>query len=463
MLKSLKKAIAVLMAVSLVTVNFVGCGKDNSSQSSTATTSVAAVSSSDASTTEVTTKEPVTLKFAVSNQQSTQDSYKLLWPLIEKNLPYVKVEPTILPGEGVDFNKKLTISLMAGDEFDLFYENNTSFQKFADGGLIVPLDDMIASRDYDVAKIYGSSCSKYKDKIYMLPAFKDVHVTLYNKTLFDAANIPYPDNNTWTWDKYVEAAKAITNVSKGIYGSYMLDWDSYLSFSAKQKKVPAYKADGTSNFDDPAWAESFKFFADLGNVLKVQPDYITWSSKKMPWDDFLSSGKYGMFVVGHWAAQTAMDTKQYPRDWKLGIARMPQVNSGEKISLSVIGGYCVASSSKHKEDAFEAVKVLAEQQWTLGNGVIPCRIDLTDEQIETALKPMADAFKNDGITIQELKDAILDPGLDLVNEKVVGPGMTKIIQLFTSEGGMYASGQKSLEATMKDFKEKADQAIIADK
>ncbi|HUU10813.1 MAG TPA: extracellular solute-binding protein, partial [Phycisphaerae bacterium] len=42
-------------------------------------------------------------------------------------------------------------------------------------------------------------------------------VMWYRKDLFDAAGVPYPDND-WTWEDMLNAAKKITNPKDGIYG-----------------------------------------------------------------------------------------------------------------------------------------------------------------------------------------------------------------------------------------------------
>ncbi len=456
---AIRRSAGLLFAGVLTVALTAGCGTNSEPSASGGMSGTPQASASGSKPADA--KEVVVLKYALSADQASRQSTKDLMALVEKKLGNVKLEPFVIPGEGVEFNKKMTISLMAGDEMDVLYQNATTYQKFATANLIEPLDELIAGEGYDIASIYGSSLSKYNDKIYMLPAFRDVHVTMYNKGLFDAADVPYPDNATWTWDKYVEAAKEITKLGKGVYGSYMLDWDNYFLLQARQKKVPEYKPDGTSNYDDPAFAESMKFYADLGNELKVQPDFITFKSKKMPWDAFLTTDNYGMFVVGNWAVQSAMDKKQYPRDWKMGVAIMPQVDEGGKAVMGIMGGYSVASTSKHKKEAYEAVKALAELQWTLP-GNIPARVDLSDEEINSIFQPMVEGLADDGITVEELKDAILSPSLDIVSEKLVGPGMTQITSLISSEGELYATKQRTLEQTMKELKEKADKAIAED-
>ncbi|MFC5402249.1 ABC transporter substrate-binding protein [Cohnella soli] len=460
-MQAIKRTTGIILTAALSAMLFAGCSNNSNSSETGGNPSSPAASGGEGSAPPASDKEVVVLKYAVSADQAARQSTKDLLALVEKKLGNVKLEPIVIPGEGAEWNKKVTISLMAGDEMDVLYQNATTYQKFATANLIEPLDEMISQDNYDVDSIYGSSISKYNDKIYMLPAFRDVHVTMYNKNLFDEAHVPYPDNATWTWDKYVETAQAISKLGKGTYGSYMLDWDNYFMFKARQMKVPEYKPDGTSNYDDPAFAESMKFYGDLGNELKVQPDFITFKSKKMPWDTFLTTNNYGMFVVGNWAVQSAMDKKQYPRDWKLGVAIMPQIDAGGKTVMGIMGGYSVSSTSKHKKEAYEAVKVLAELQWTLP-GNIPARVDLSAEEVNSIFQPMVDGLKDDGITVEELKAAILNPSLDIVSEKIVGPGMTQITSLIMSEGELYATKQRTLEQTMKELKEKADKAIAED-
>jgi len=460
----LPKIMLVMIAAALVVAGCSGGGGKPSNTGTKESNSGTSTQSPSAANTESPgndKEEVIVLKYATTADTAARQSTKDLMALVEQKLKNVKLEPLIIPGEGTEWNQKVTISLMAGDEMDIIYQNATTYQKFATANLLEPLDSYIAAEGYDIDKIYGTSITKYMDKVFMLPAFRDIHVTMYNKDLFDKAEVPYPDNATWTWEKYTEAAKAITNEKEGIYGSYMLDWDNYFMLSARQKQVPEYKPDGTSNYDDPAFAESMKFFGDLGNELKVQPDMISFKSKKMPWDSFLTSGTIGQFVVGHWALQTAMDKKLYPRDWKLGLAIMPQVDEGGKAVMGIMGGYSIASTSKHKQEAYEALKVLAENQWTLP-GIVPARVDLSDEEINQIFQPMADAFKDDGISIEELKAAILDPSLQIVNEKIVGPGMSKITSLIPAEGELYASKQRTLEQTMAELKKKADEAIKED-
>lgn len=449
------KSLAAVLAALMMVGPAAGCQQKQAPSS-------AQPASQQPSSQQAAPQEKVKLKYAISAKNAAEAGQQNMIKSINETAKNFEIEEYVIPGEVSDFEQKVMVSLMAGDEMDFLYTNDSNVPKYAKANVILPLDDLAKADQFDIQSTFGDSIKKVSNRTYMLPCTRDVHITIYNKSLFDKAGVPYPDNATWTWDKYVEAAKKITDAKGGIYGSYMLDWDTYFTFSAKQKGVSAYKEDGTSNFNDPAWAESMKFFADLGNVLKVQPDIVTYETKKLQWDGFMS-GKYGMIVIGSWALAMLEDQKTYPRDWKAGIAVMPAVEAGKKVALSIMGGYSACATTKHKDETFQAIKLLALNEWKIpGAGRVPAAVNLSDADALSAMESMSKSLSFDGITAQQLKDCILSPDIKLVNEKVVGDGMTTINDDIVKEGELYASGQRTLDQTMKELKQKADKAISDD-
>ena len=77
--------------------------------------------------------------------------------------------------------------------------------------------------------------AKFDDKVYGLPAYVDKALTIYNKDLFDKANIPYPTAEDWTWEKFIEIGKKLTDETNGIYVAYNPDWVHYNYMYAMQK------------------------------------------------------------------------------------------------------------------------------------------------------------------------------------------------------------------------------------
>ncbi len=459
---SWKKALAAVLAAGMIVSSVSGCASSKTASSGTAAAATSS-GSSPASQASQAPAEKVKLKFVCSSSGIKDIGTKNLIAGINSMSKTFELDPYVLPGQSVEYTQKVMVSLMAGDEMDVFYTNDQTAPTFAKANAILPLDDLAKANNFDISQNFGNTIRKYNDKTYLLPCTRDVHITFYNKSLFDQAGVAYPDKSTWTWDKYVEDAKKITDAKKGIYGSYMADWGPYFTFSAKQKGISAYKPDGSSNFDDPAWADSMKFFGDLGNVMKVQPDIVTYESKKLQSDGFMT-GKYGLFVCGSWALEMLSDQKSYPRTWKAGITIMPRAEANKESALSIMGGYSVCSTTKHKNEAFQAAQMMALNEWKLPQtGRVPDMVNLTKNDQLSAMDTLSKSLTFDGISSQQLYDCILSPDLNLVPEVVIGNGMTSINEMIPKEGIMYGSGQRTLSQTMQEMKQKADKAITDDK
>lgn len=290
--------------------------------------------------------------------------------------------------------------------------------------------------------------------------------------MFEKAGVEVPTADGWTWEKYVETAQKLTNADEEIYGSLMLDYDTYNYMYALQNGAEHYKEDGTSNYDDPRFKESVEFFYSLGNDLKIQPDITTYMAGVYPWNAFVTTGvanedgsydnaQFGMFVCGGWVASMLPDTEKYPRDWTCTILPMPYPEGQEPSTFAVTGCYAIPSTSQNKEAAFEALKCIAENQYTLGYGRVPARVDLTDEQkndyIENNMVPTY--AECDGIPAEALKAAWFDDNRKILSEKIVGTADTTLSQIWTEEAPLYGMGQQDIDTTMQNILDRANAAI----
>ena len=86
--------------------------------------------------------------------------------------------------------------------------------------MLVPLDDWLAKSDLISLDDYPPALAaiyNYRGKQYAIPKDMDTIGLWYNKELFDAAGIPYP-NADWTWDDFREAAIALTDEENQVWG-----------------------------------------------------------------------------------------------------------------------------------------------------------------------------------------------------------------------------------------------------
>lgn len=369
----------------------------------------------------------------------------------------IKVEFEVVPGD--DMYKKIDLDLASNTStIDVIpLANPLMLDKYVKNDFLLPLNELMKADNYDADTIYGKYLTKYPgDIIYSLPNSVSVWAVFYNKKIFDDAGVPYPPSE-WTWAQYIDTAKSLTNPAKGIYGSYMLDFDTYLYMLARQHNVSAYKADGTSNYDHPIFRESLKFFGDLGSVHKIQPNWLEYRTNKLQWDGFMS-GKYGMHLIGSWYTGLLTNEEDYPKNWEWGVTQIP--TDGERTNnFGVTYTHAVNKHSTHPKEALEYVKFKAEHSAKIG-AIIPALADPTAQK--ESIKQIADQ-SNGSVTIDDLSKAFFDNKLGYVPEKNIGPAAAEYSNIILQEGEHYLTGKLSLDDTIKAIKDKADAAIFKEK
>ncbi|MBW5449296.1 extracellular solute-binding protein [Cohnella sp. CFH 77786] len=397
-------------------------------------------------------KPQVTIKVYLGTDFSSKEFYKKVNEAFTARTG-IQVESEMVPGAGNDMYKKVDLDLAAGGTVDVIpLIQPLILDKYVKKNYLLPLNGLMKTEHYDADQRFGPYLTKYDGIIYALPEQVSTWAVFYNKKIFDDAGVPYPPSE-WTWEQYIETAKKLTDPAKGIYGSYMLDYDIYLFMLAKQHNVSAYKADGTSNYDDPLFMESLKFFGDLGNVYKIQPSWKEFKTQKLTWDGFMS-GKYGMHLIGTWYTSILTNDADFPKDWEWGITQIPTDGKGTN-NFGVTYTYAVNKNSAHPKEALEYVKFRAENA-ALMSGNIPA---LTDRAVQRkALKEIAVA-SGGSVTVNDLSKAFFDNNLGFIQEKNIGSAATEYSNIILSEGDLYLRGQRSLDDTVRAIKEKADAAI----
>lgn len=412
------------------------------------------------------------LKYATTDTAAQGDEIQDLVAMVKEETGIV-LEFTIIPATKTGEVNKTLVSLQAGDEIDIIYETNQGLKNYYDAGVLSPINELAEKAGYDFNAVFGENVPVFSDdKAYGLPAFNDIWLTFYNKKVFDEAGVAYPNPEGWTWEKYVETAQQLTDVDKNIFGSLMLDYDIYNTMLALQKGATHYGEDGLTNYDDVLFKESVEFYYSLGNDLKIQPDLLSYSAGIYPWNSFVSTGvanedgtydnaQFGMFICGGWVTSMFTNVEKYPRDWQAGLAPFPYPEGYEPSTFSVNGSYAIPSTSENKEAAFEAVKCMAENQYTLGYGRVPSRVDLTDveitEYIEANMVPTY--AETDGITAEMFEDAWFDNERKILSEKIVGTADTTLSRIWVEEAQLYGLGEKSIEETMDKILERSNKAI----
>lgn len=111
-----------------------------------------------------------------------------------------------------------------GEMPDVFWMHNSTAQMYMENNKLLDLTKYVeASEVVDLNNYYEGITGLYAldGKQYAIPKDHDTIALLYNKAIFDQYGVAYPDD-TWTWDDYYAAGKAITDAGNGqVYGAAM--------------------------------------------------------------------------------------------------------------------------------------------------------------------------------------------------------------------------------------------------
>ncbi|MBO7710881.1 MAG: sugar ABC transporter substrate-binding protein [Lachnospiraceae bacterium] len=137
----------------------------------------------------------------------------------EFNKEYPNVKVTLEPNTWDEYWTKLEAAATGGSIADVFWMNGPNITKYANGGILMPIDDMIEELGIDVANYPAGLVALYNigGAQYALPKDFDTIGIWYNKALFDEAGVEYPTDD-WTWEDMADKAAALTKDDGSVFG-----------------------------------------------------------------------------------------------------------------------------------------------------------------------------------------------------------------------------------------------------
>jgi multiple sugar transport system substrate-binding protein len=177
------------------------CGGSTSSQPAPADSA----GSSPAAATSVTGGEPVTLTLWIfEGEEGILPKFKEGFEAVNPN---VTLEITLIPEDL--YATKLDTAFAAGSPPDIAYMFE---RKWLQAGHFLPLDDVLASNDIDIARYSQGplGACQFEDQIFCMGSYLGQVVLLYDKQAFDEAGLPYPNPiEPMTVDEYATIAATL--------------------------------------------------------------------------------------------------------------------------------------------------------------------------------------------------------------------------------------------------------------
>jgi len=271
----------------------------------------------EGSPTGETPSGPVTLTFWHGYTAAEADSLNALLDQWNAENPDIRIEPLIVNNDKA--LQKLTVALQAGKPPDITYQYGSSLPQLAAAPGLVDLTEWTQQPDVDWEDFVAGAreAATFEEKVLGVPALIDNLAVVYNKELFDAAGLEYP-NDQWTWDDFRAAAKALTDPAEKRFGfSYPMDAseDSVWHYDPLlwQNGGSILTEDNTqAAFNSPEGVEAL----DVLVGMAVEDESVFLDLQNSPYTGLFNSGKIGMLVTGPW------DLSSFP-DVDYGVEILP--------------------------------------------------------------------------------------------------------------------------------------------
>lgn len=210
----MKKRIAAGMSLVLLAGLMAACGGGGASSSDGTPPSGTGTNTNNAG--GDLPKDKVELTWWVDARDDVQAIYEGYKADFEKANANVKINLVKTPDDKI--NERISIAVNTNQLPDVQQGGIFWPLTYAKKGLLVPLDDIIEKADFDEKTL---SSLAVDGKSYIYPNSMTASGLLVNRDLFKAKNADglLPKNmGTWSYDQFVQAAKAVNDPGKQIYG-----------------------------------------------------------------------------------------------------------------------------------------------------------------------------------------------------------------------------------------------------
>ncbi len=299
----------------------------------------------------------VTIKYGIwdKNQQPAMQEI-----IDEFNKEYPDIEVIVEVTPWGQYWTKLQVAATGGALPDIFWMNGANFPVYASNGILTPLNDNIEKSSMDTSNFYESLTDLYTldNQLYGIPKDFDTIGLWYNKEIFDAAGVEYPDE-TWNWDTLKEAAEKLTNKDEGIWGIAATNGnqENYYNTIYQNNGFVVDEENGklVSGYDDPNTIGGLEFWVDLIEA-GVSPTLAQMTDTTSL--DLFASGKVAMMYTGSWN-QIFFLKNEFTKN-KVDVAVLPQ---GKKRAVVIHGlANVMSSKSKHKDEAWQFLQYLGSKK-----------------------------------------------------------------------------------------------------
>ncbi|WP_410793173.1 ABC transporter substrate-binding protein [Kribbella sp. C-35] len=310
----------------------------------------------------------------------TENSEKILEGLaaeFQKAHPNVSIDVSPGASSTDDLLQKLSAGFVGNSYPDISYAYGSWASELEASGRTLDITDRVAEPDVkwsefpEGARLTARPTGK---KTIGFPAIVDNLTLLYNKTVFDAAGVPYPTDQ-WTWDDLRAAAKKLTNPATSTYGyAYSVSgaentvWKMWPQLWQNGGEIlsPDQK---TAAFDSDAGVKALTFLRDMAVTDKSV--YLDQTDTK--YEQLFRNNRIGMMASGPWVLYDLKTAKT-----KYGVTLLPGTNGDHQTASGPDLWALFDHHDKNREYwAYEFANWLTsaaqDERWNVAVGNLPLR------------------------------------------------------------------------------------------
>lgn len=378
------------------------------------------------------------------SEAEKQINEQIIAAFMEEN-PGCTVELEYIPDK---YTEKIDTMFVGGDAPDVLYGHPHYFVSWAANDLLMNLDDMF-EEDHDY--FYDEKFSVDMYDMFMYDGHHiatvnghDTFLLFYNKTMFDAAGVEYPDDE-WTWDDFVEAGKKLA-VDDGTTKQYAI------TFNEIQPIIFSFGGDYFDDMNNPTQVlfnsqetqDALQFVQDCIN-MGLAPN--TTSADQL--GGTFATGKVAMTISGAWDVANFANIDAFEWD----VAQVPLRDGYPRRTAAFVAGYAVNANTENPELAKAFAKYFQSdraQQLLAGPGLITVinnEISSSDEVLKGENAPEHAYLRVETIQTATNGYASLPNYLEMFNN-VIKPAFDRIVTLSTTPEECVQEVQAELEALM---------------
>lgn len=300
-----------------------------------------------------------TISFLTQGGADSEKRYLPLQEMFGEKDPNVQVEFIWHPGGAIEIQQKLLTMIAGGEAPDVYWTHTYINPGLAKRDVPLALDDLFAgdsswSRD----DYFPGSVTDFQvaGKQYAMPRETTASVMIYNKTLIEASGAALPTAD-WTWDDFVEIAKATTTGEGAdkVYGVANFTANAYTFVRCWQKGGDILNEDRTAyTMNQEASVAAVQSIADL-----IHQDGVHVSGAELagrPYAEVFLTGKIAMFP------QFSVFTAILPAEFEWDIAHMPHNADETRTTRVASAGHSIYAGTEQVDAAWSWLRLLESKE-----------------------------------------------------------------------------------------------------